>query len=266
MQNRNLMLSRRRIDSDTLKTIEFPEKNTLFSGTYGGKDYSSSPGGNSHRTAAVGVSAIDGTIHLAYDNHYDKLNYRMSKKNIAFADDSEFTLSNFLPEQNHLATGEVLGIFTYPGFDTNDAGELILNYRIGGTRRGNMMIAFYDGTGWSPNYILINGTDHIEDEQFNIYGDLKYINGKLYMGGTMRAKNSPIAFNQGIYFADGGQQGITSWSNFTGISKSLPIGSKQEMETFKIASPLPDGHNGMTGSPSFAVTKSGAVYYYGHPK
>ena len=142
MQDRNLMLSRRKIGSDNWVTIQFPDKNTLYTTEYQGINYANSPGGDSHRTTSVGISQIDGTIHLAYDTHSGEMNYRISKKNIAFAPDANFTLANFNPKRNYLKAGQVVSSFTYPHFPMNDAGELILDFRIGGTRRGNLMMAY----------------------------------------------------------------------------------------------------------------------------
>ncbi|MGJ8657868.1 MAG: BNR-4 repeat-containing protein [Akkermansiaceae bacterium] len=34
---------------------------------------------DSHNTAVIGICAIDGTIHKAFDNHASQLNYRISK-------------------------------------------------------------------------------------------------------------------------------------------------------------------------------------------
>ncbi|WP_378181224.1 Ig-like domain-containing protein [Aquimarina sp. SS2-1] len=256
MQDRNLMLSRRKIGSNNWVTIQFPDKNTLYTSTYNGINYANSPGGNSHRTTSVGVSEKDGTVHLAYDTHAGELNFRMSKKNIAFAPDSEFKLSNFNQRTNYLRSDEVINSFTYPNFSMNDAGELMLNYRIGGTRRGNLMMAYYDGNTWSKSYKIINGRD--PNPTFNLYGGLKYQYGKMYLGGSLRIQNNPIEFNQGFYFAEGGQRGNENWMAIDNKSNPIPLTS---MNDYKIAEPLPNNSNGMTSAPSFAVTESGAVHF-----
>ena len=256
MPDRNLMLSRQKIGSSRWVTIQFPEKNTLYTRTYQGVNYASSPGGDSHRTAAVGISQKDGTVHLVYDHHSDELNYRFSNQNIAFGPDAEFTLSNFKPERNYLKPGEVLSSVSYPSFTMNEAGELILDYRIGGTRRGNLMMAYYDGNGWSANYKIINGRD--PNPTFNMYGGIKYFYGKMYLGGALRIQNNPIEFNQGFYFGEAGQRGNERWTTVGGASNAIPL---TNMAPYKIAEPLPRGSNGMTSAPSWVVTESGAVHF-----
>ena len=70
-------------------TVQLPHKNTLIQ-----------PGnrwGDSHNTISVGVSKIDGTIHIFYDHHNTPLQYIVSKKNKAFAPDSAFILHAFAP-------------------------------------------------------------------------------------------------------------------------------------------------------------------------
>lgn len=101
--------------------------------------------GDSHRETTIGVCPIDGTIHLAYDMHSDVLQYRVSKKNIAFAPDNQFTLANFNAERNYFRAGQSIPIFTYPNFEINDAGELILEYRLGTSRQGDKYLIYYDG-------------------------------------------------------------------------------------------------------------------------
>jgi hypothetical protein len=256
MKDRNLMVSRRKIGSDSWVTIEFPDKNTLFTGINQGTNYANDPVGDSHRTTSVGVSQKDGTIHLAYDTHSGEMNFRMSKKDIAFGPDSEFVLSNFNDRQNYLKPGEEIKSFTYPNFSMNNDGELMLNYRIGGTRRGNLMMAYYDGKSWSTSYKVVNGRD--PDPTFNLYGELKYQYGKMYLGGSVRIMNSPIEFNQGFYFAIGGQRGNEPWKTTAGATNPIPLTT---MAPYKVAEPLPSNSEGMTSVPSFAVTEKGAVHF-----
>lgn len=256
MRNRNLMLSRKKIGNIEWKTIEFPDKNTLYTRMYRGVNYFKSPGGNSYRIATVGVSTIDGTIHLVYNNHSDEINYRVSKKNIAFASDANFKLSNFSNKKNYLRPGEVISNFTYPNFNTNKKGELLLDYRVGGSKKGDVMMAHYNGNSWSSIYKVING--RASYPTYNFYGKLKYLYGRLYLGGSIRIDNNPIQFNQGFFFGYGGQLGTHTWKNINNYSSTVPFDT---MTVFKIANPLPSNSLGMTLSPSFTVSKSGTVHF-----
>ncbi len=256
MGNRNLMLSRKKLGTDYWVTIQFPDKNTLYTGDYHGDDMTGA--GDSHRTAAVGVCPIDGTVHIAYDMHVNPLRYRVSKKNIAFAPDEEFTLENFSDEQDFFKPGLPVPNFTYPSFENNDAGELVVEYRLGTSRQGDKYITYYNGSTWSDLILLVKGDN--ENPQFNQYGDLSYHFGKMYLGCAIREYDSSITNNQGFYFAESGQRGNEDWKNLQGQLFTLPIRGLTNFNNFKICEPLPAGNSGMTSSPDLVVSKNGAVH------
>lgn len=253
MQERNLMVSRYNPSTRKWVTVKFPDKNTLYrSGEYEG-------GGNSHKTTSIGVSALDGTVHLAYDMHGGTLQYRVSKKNVAFAPDAEFTLDNFLAKRNYLKRGDNVSGITYPNFEVNDRGELMLEYRKGTTRQGDKFLIVYDGQ-WSSATRVMQGDN--ENPEYNQYGGFKYFFGKLYMGCAVRIKGSDTEFNQGFFFGEAGQNGTDQkWETVDGEQLRIPIKGMNQMNKFKIASPLPNGHRGMTSSPEFVVSKNGAVHF-----
>ena len=256
MENRDLMLSRKKLGTETWVTIQFPNKNTLYIGERNGVDATGA--GDSHKTAAVGVCPIDGTVHIAYDMHVHPLKYRVSKKNIAFAPDEEFTLENFSNQQDYFNENYPIPNFTYPSFVNNNAGELIVEYRLGTSRQGDKYITYYDGNTWSELILLVKGDN--EDPQFNQYGGLSYQFGKMYLGCAVRVYDSPITYNQGFYFAEAGQRGYEDWKNLKGESFQLPIRGLTKFNNFKVCEPLPPGNDGMTSSPNLVVSKNGAVH------
>ncbi|MEN8804158.1 MAG: BNR-4 repeat-containing protein, partial [Wenyingzhuangia sp.] len=68
MDQRNLMLSRKNLNSENSSwvTIQFPHQHIGQNGElYKGTGIR----GDSHNTAAIGVSTIDNTIHIIYDMH-----------------------------------------------------------------------------------------------------------------------------------------------------------------------------------------------------
>lgn len=257
MQERNVMLSRKKIGEDHWITIEFPEQLTLHEGEKNGKDVTGA--GDSHRTAALGICAIDSTVHLTYDMHCNPLNYRVSRKGIAYAPDSLFVLENFFEERNHLYNNESIDNFTYPNFINNSAGELIIEYRLGTARQGDKYITYYDGKAWSPLELLVKGNN--VDPQFNQYGDLTYQFGEMYLGCCVRVYGSDITNNQGFYFAKTGQRGNGTWTNLMGQSYKSPIYGLTSFNRFLYASPLPEGHSGMTSGPEYVISKHGAVHF-----
>jgi hypothetical protein len=256
MENRELMLSRKKTGTNNWVTIQFPEKNTLYTGEHNGVDVTGA--GDSHKTAAVGVCPIDGTVHLAYDMHVHPLKYRISNKNIAFAPDSVFTLENFSDQRNYFREDLPIDNFTYPSFENNDAGELIVEYRLGTSRQGDKYITYYDGSSWSDLILLVKGDN--EDPQFNQYGGLSYHFGKMYLGCAVRVYESPITYNQGFYFAEAGQHGDENWKNLKGETFQLPIRGLTRFNNFKVCEPIPPGNDGMTSSPELVVSKNGAVH------
>lgn len=101
-----------------------------------------------------------------------------------------------------------------------------------------------------------------ETPEFNQYGGFKYLNGQLYLATSVRIKDSPISNNQGLYYAAVGQRGVgPTWKNLSGQNINVPVVGMTQMNKLKIAEPLPSGHNGMTGSPAFTVTKNGALHF-----
>lgn len=99
--DRHMMLSRYNTITGTLATIEFPHRHTGFQNRWWI--------GESHNTIAVGISPLDGTIHLLYDMHaysptkpsdgslaQDYFRYSYSIKDAASLPDDEFTLDKFV--------------------------------------------------------------------------------------------------------------------------------------------------------------------------
>jgi BNR repeat-containing family member/Bacterial Ig domain len=258
MNNRNLMLSRLNLTTNVWVHIEFPDKQTLYQGDYQGTNKTGA--GDSHRTTCVGVSSIDGTVHLAYDMHAGPLQFRMSQKNVAFASDADFNLGKFSAKRNYFKTGQPIASFTYPSMEVNNAGQLICEYRVGTTRQGDKYVIIYDGNSWSNAIITMKGNN--ENPEFNQYGGFTYQFGKMYVGCNIRVKDSPIGANQGFYFAEAGQTGADGpWKNRKGENINVPVVGLTQMTKLKVAEPLPAGNDGMTSAPNYVVSKNGAVHF-----
>ena len=260
MQNRDLMVSRMKLGTNNWVTVQLPYKNTLYNVVKDGIDYSQSPAGDSHRTISIGVSAKDGTIHLVFDQHAGDLNYVVSKKNIAFADDTDFVASNFLPIRNYFKAGYPITSCTYPNFITNKAGELVLNYRNGTSRQGDTMGLYYDGNGWSSVYNIVEGNN--VPQQFFLYGGLSYQNDELYLSGSIRIYGSQTEYNQGCYLAKCiGQRGNENWLTNTGISYPIPLSNL--LTAFMLAEPLANPTQDMTSPASFVLSTNKTMHFTG---
>lgn len=267
MDKRNLMLSRRKLDSPSANwvTIEFPHQHIGFRGD--------PTIGDSHNTAAIGVSTIDNTIHLLYDMHaYNKrdypndyFNYSVSVPNAAFVPDEEFNLSLFNPKRNYLKQGQNYTLVTYPMLHRADDGSLLVRFRYGGSGFGDIIMAHYNGSEWTNNWLYSKGRNP-EPNRYNLYGSEKFLNGKFYSGFSVRYRtNADYRLNSGLYFAY--TNGIPKNQNgqwFDANNKSISI-PQINPDDVKVAEPGADyGTSSKPRTafdPSFTVTESGAIHF-----
>jgi hypothetical protein len=253
MTNRALMISRKKIGSGNWVTVQLPHKNTLIQ-----------PGnrwGDSHKTISVAVSKIDGTVHIFYDHHNDPLKYIVSKKNKAFAPDSEFTLDAFEPTRGYLVAGQPVTI-TYPKVTTNANGEIILNYRKGSAVGGNEMVHVYNGSVWTSNRQVTRGVglpDVAEAERNYAYGVPYFNNGNVYYAWSVRwaAKKDLGILNEGVYLAKCGPTMTSPWEDPNGVQHTLPI---QDYSPFLIDLPASNAGKGSSGGPGLVVSEDGDVH------
>ncbi len=253
MDKRDLMISRKKIGSGDWVTVQLPQKNTLIG--------AAGRWGDSHNTISVGVSAIDGTVHVFYDHHNDPLKYIVSKKNIAFAPDSEFVLENFEPTRGYLAPGQPITI-TYPKITQNDRGEVMVNYRKGSAVGGNEMVHVYDGNEWTRSKQVTRGVGLpfvTEEERNYAYGVPYFNNGEVYYAFSVRwaAKQSQGILNEGVYLAKCGPDMTSPWEDLNGVKHSLPI---QDFSPFLIENTPSNNGKGSSGGPGLVVSEDGTVH------
>ena len=283
MDKRNLMLSRKNltIENSPWITIQFPHQHVgqsgeLFKGT--------GIRGDSHNTAAIGISTIDNTIHIIYDMHaYSKsalptvfFNYSVSKKDMAFVPDNEFTLEIFNAKRTYLKNGQNYERLTYPMIHRADDGSLIARYRKGGSGNGDILLAHYNGTSWSNNWIYHDGTLPVPNRN-NMYGGERFLNGKFYAGFSIRystnnntSTSNGYMLNSGLYYAY--TNGIpknqaTQWFNVNDNPITLPI--KNNIDPTK--DPVQIGQPGddfgtatlprSSSDPAWTVTENGAIHF-----
>ena len=283
MDKRNLMLSRKNlnIDNSPWVTIEFPHQHVgqggeLFNGT--------GIRGDSHNTAAIGVSTIDNTIHLIYDMHaYSKstlptvfFNYSVSKKDMAFVPDNEFTLEIFNEKRTYLKEGENYERLTYPMIHRADDGSLIARYRKGGSGNGDILLAHYNGTSWTNNWVYHEGTLDLPNRN-NMYGGERFLNGKFYSGFSIRystnnntSTSNGYMLNSGLYFAYSNEiptNQSTQWFDINDNQVSIPIKNNinSSQDPVQIAQPGDDFGTATfprsSSDPAWTVTENGAIHF-----
>ncbi|GAA4950638.1 hypothetical protein GCM10023314_24940 [Algibacter agarivorans] len=283
MDNRNLMLSRKNLNvsNSNWVTIEFPHKHVgqggeLLNGT--------GIRGDSHNTAAIGISTIDDTIHIIYDMHAyrstslpnDFFNYSVSLKNKAFVPDNEFTLAIFNPKQNYLKSGGDYERMTYPMIHRADDGSLIARYRQGGSGNGDILLAHYDGNVWSNNWLFHEGTLVLPNRN-NMYGGERFLNGKFYTGFSIRYStnndtntSNGYMLNSGLYYAytNGIPKNQSSqWFDVTDNAISLPIRNNinPNLDPVQVAQPGDDYGTASlprsSSDPAWTVTENSAIHF-----
>lgn len=254
--DRHLMVSRLNLATGVWKHVELPERNTT------GHNFRCPDNpdgcGESHRTAAVEVCPIDETVHLMFDMHANDLQYIVSQPGTATLPDAEFVAARFNPKQNGLVAGKKLDArVTYPNFERNEKGEVFALWREGGSGNGNMVSATYDGKAWSKPYMTWFGKYDDPKKNVSIYGDEKYLNGRMYSGFSIRTPATPIELNQGLYFAEGGQKLSDDWIDLKGQKHKIPI---SDYAPFMIDEPVPNNDYRMSSGPSWTVSEHGDVH------
>ncbi|WP_168796634.1 BNR-4 repeat-containing protein [Cognatitamlana onchidii] len=236
--DRHVMLSRYNTETQVIKTIEFPHQHTGFNGKWWI--------GETHNTIAVGICPKDETIHMVYDMHRngrvpefanDYLRYSYTTANAATVPDEQFTIDLFVQSPNnnykHLAFPGITDVnttklLTYPAFFTNDQGDLFMKNRFGFSENGKFLFAKYDGNDWE-GYIDFNRTQassHGSPYNWGLYGDIKYVNGKIRIGFQQRAniKNDKYLYQNGFYYAySDDPSGLTQWKDHEGTGFSRPM-------------------------------------------
>ncbi|MGB5419370.1 BNR-4 repeat-containing protein [Algibacter sp.] len=236
--DRHVMLSRYNTETGVLKTIEFPHQHTGYNGKWWI--------GETHNTISVGICPKDETIHMLYDMHRngnipefanDYLRYSYTVAGAATVADNDFTIHKFVQSPNnnykHLSfpginDDNTTKLLTYPDFFTNDQGDLFMKNRFGYSENGKFLFAKYDGTDWE-GYTDFNRTGASgfgSPYNWGLYGDIKYLNGKIRVGFQQRAniKNDKYLYQNGFYYAySDDPNGLSQWKDHEGTEFSRPL-------------------------------------------
>ena len=243
-ENRQVMLTRYNTLTGAKITIEFPHRHTGFQNKWWI--------GESHNTIAVAISPLDGTIHLLYDMHSysrdrpsdgslsdDYFRYSYTNKNAADVSDEDFTLDQFVKNSTdgykHLSLNgpenySAFSALTYPQFFLNDSGDLFMYMREGGNNNGAYKFSKYSAStsSWSgfTHFNVLGAKNRGEAHNWGLYGNMKYVNGKIRIGFQRRSadNNDKFEYQNGIYYAySDNQNGTDSWKNHRGDGFTLPL-------------------------------------------
>ena len=287
-EERNMMLTRYNTETGTKKTIEFPHKHTGWRNVW----YI----GESHNTIGIGVSPLDGTIHLLFDMHAytkgrptdgslkdDYFRYSYSKKNAADVSDEDFTLEQFVEDStpgdythlslNGVANHAEFSEFTYPKFFMNGQGDLFFSMRKGSSPNGGYHFAKYDATtsSWSNFVKFADKNAKNSGEQYNwgMYGRLQFVGGKIAIGFQRRLQNTNdrYLYQNGFYFAySDDPSGQTGWKNYKGESFSTPIRDADKILAYEpgdLVTTTQKNKVYMVGGFDWTITDRGDVHIIG---
>ncbi|WP_282035774.1 BNR-4 repeat-containing protein [Saccharicrinis aurantiacus] len=236
--DRHVMLTRYNTLTKVAKTIEFPHQHTGYDGKWWI--------GETHNTIAVGICPKDESVHLLYDMHRngnvasfgdDHFRYSYSVTGAATVADADFELNkfedsgsgtykfNYLPGVDDENTTKLL---TYPAFFTNGQGDLFMKMRFGYDKNGKFLFAKYDGNDWEgyTEFNRMGASGFGSDYNWGLYGDLKFLNGKLRIGFQRRSDNrtDKYQYQNGFYYAySDDPSGVSQWKDYTGEGFSIPL-------------------------------------------
>ncbi|MDX2604878.1 BNR repeat-containing protein [Streptomyces caniscabiei] len=193
---------------------------------------------DSHNVISMGVSKVDGRLHLNMDSHSDGFTY---VKSVAGLMDNpaglSWTTSRFGAPQSTLDGLALTSQFTYPQFISMPDGKLQLSYRAGISGNGRNALAEYNGTSWTNlgEWTSSTGTytsEHGSSTARNMYlHGIDYDrNGRLHALFTWREQNGAVMCNSGgitnhdtgyVYSDDRGR----TWRNNAGAVVGTTGGS-----------------------------------------
>ncbi|MFC8513551.1 BNR repeat-containing protein [Streptomyces sp. NPDC057257] len=184
---------------------------------------------DSHNVISMGVSKVDGRLHINMDSHSDGYFYVKSVAGLLDNPGSTaWTSSVFGSVQTSLDGLALTTQFTYPQFVSTPEGKLQLSYRVGISGNGRNALAEYDGSTWTAlgEWSSSTGTytsSHGSSTARNMYlHGIDYdIDGRLHSFFTWREQNAAVMCNSGgitnhdtgyVYSTDRGR----TWRNDAG--------------------------------------------------
>ncbi|MFI9173916.1 BNR repeat-containing protein [Streptomyces lincolnensis] len=160
---------------------------------------------DSHNVISMGVSKVDGRLHLNMDSHSDGFTY---VKSVAGLMDNpaglSWTASRFGAPQSTLDGLALTSQFTYPQFVSTPDGKLQLSYRVAVSGNGRNALAEYDGTKWTNlgewssstgTYTGANGSSTARN--MYLHGIDYDTSGRLHSFFTWREQNGAVMCNGG---------------------------------------------------------------------
>jgi len=194
----NVNISRRQLPSGSWQNLRLTDYTTTST--------------DSHNVISIGISAQDGTIHLAFDTHSSVFKYRRSIVGLATAPTTAaWVASSFGTVQNSL-TSTSMAVVTYPQFIYAPGNSLQLAIRTGYSGTGDEALYEYSAGVWSYIGTFINGTS--AGNNAYLFGIEYDTTGLLHVTWTVR-ETPDATTNHDLYYAYSKDRGRT-WRNNAG--------------------------------------------------
>ncbi|HEX2875828.1 MAG TPA: BNR repeat-containing protein [Polyangiaceae bacterium] len=149
---RHVVLARRQLPGGAWSSIEL-------------SDYTNTEA-DAHNTISLGITAADGTLHVAFDHHSSPLHYRKSQAGlVSDPANATWAASSFGATASALVPGSNISQLTYPRFISEPGGDkTLLSARLGTSGSGDEYLWEYSATthAWTSLGKYIDGiTDNI---------------------------------------------------------------------------------------------------------
>ncbi len=213
-EDRSAVIARRALGSSGWQAVKLPHKLRY---------------NDSHNVISMGVSKIDGRLHINMDSHSDGFFYVKSEAGLLDNPSGRpWTVSRFGAVQTTLDGVGLTSQFTYPQFISTPEGRLQLSYRVAVSGNGRNGLAEYDGSRWTVlgEWTSSTGTytsEHGSSSSRNMYlHGIDYgADGRLHAFFTWREQNAAVMCSSGgitnhdtgyVYSTDRGR----TWRNAAG--------------------------------------------------
>ncbi|MFF9275802.1 BNR repeat-containing protein [Streptomyces griseosporeus] len=195
---------------------------------------------DSHNVISMGVSRVDGRLHLNMDSHSDGFFYVKSVAGLLDRPTATaWTSAAFGAVQTTLDGLALTSQFTYPQFLSTPEGRLQLGYRAGVSGNGRNALAEYDGTAWTAlgEWTSATGTYTSEHgastaRSMYLHGIDYDVDGRLHAFFTWREQNAAVMCSAGgitnhdtgyVYSDDRGR----TWRNSAGTVVGTTGGARK---------------------------------------
>jgi hypothetical protein len=243
---RHVVLARRALPAGAWQSFEF-------------SDYTNSEA-DAHNTISLGLSELDGTLHLAFDHHVSPLHYRKSVAGLLTDPAAVWSAASFGAVTSNLGAGDAVKDLTYPRFVSEPSGsKLLLSARLGSSGSGDEYLWEYDaGTrAWTSLGKYIDGL--VDNINAYLHG-LAYDRARSRLHAAWCWRETPdAASNHDLLYAYSDDHGRT-WQNDAGASIGTTGGTAINASSAGLAALPIEQNRGLINQEHMTVDAAGRVH------